>query len=203
MNQAFSFFLSTLRDKNTSRAAFRRTAHVIADLLAQQAALHLKTKTIEIETPLQKTTGVAWQAPIMVVPILRSGLALLPSFLKLFEEASVGVIGLKRDEKTHNAHLYYANIPPIKNPMNIIIIDPMLATGGTSCQTVQALIEKGALEHLILFVSIVSAPEGMKALSTAYPHITIITAAVDDRLNDNKYILPGLGDFGDRYFGTE
>lgn len=203
MNQAYAHFVSILRNKNTSRAAFRRTAHIVADLLAQETALHLQTKNIPIETPLQKTMGSAWQAPIMVVPILRSGLALMPSFLNFFEEASIGIIGLKRDETTHIARLYYANLPPIVNPMNIIIIDPMLATGGTACQTVQVLRDKGAVEKMIIFACIVSAPEGIAALHDKFPDVTIITAARDERLNDNKFIVPGVGDFGDRYFGTE
>lgn len=203
MNQAFDYYLSILRNKNTPRAQFRRTAHILAGLLAQQTALHLKTKKIELNTPLQKTTGTAWQAPIMLVPVLRSGIALMPAFLEFFEDASVGVIGLKRDEKTHQAHLYYINMPSVTPPLHAIILDPMLATGGTACQVVTALLERGIDQNMIIFVGIVSAPEGIKALKDTYPHVKIITAACDERLNDEKFIVPGLGDFGDRYFGTE
>ena len=128
---------------------------------------------------------------------------MLSSFLTYFPNAFVGVVGLKRDEKTAIAHQYYCNIPPISDDMNIMIIDPMLATGGTSIATIQLLRDHGARDKQIYFVCMISAPEGIKAITQAAQDVTIITAITDEQLNDKKFIMPGLGDFGDRYFGTE
>jgi len=203
MNQAINYYLTILRNKETARCAFRQAAHQIADLLAQEAANHLKVRTITVQTPLAQASGIVYDDPQVIVPILRSGITMLPSFLRYFCDSRVGVVGLKRDEKTAIAKKYYSNIPPIDAQTQIIIIDPMIATGGTAIETLALLKEKGAIESQILFVSIVSSPEGIKIIKTSYPEVTIITASCDDGLNDKKYIVPGLGDFGDRYFGSE
>jgi len=203
MNNAINIFLTKLRNKKTSRADFRQAAHALSAMLAYETALHVKTQKCSIETPIQRAEGTCLETPILIIPILRSGITMLPAFLDVFTDAVVGVVGLKRDEKTAIAHLYYQNIPAITANTQIIIIDPMLATGGTSCDTVQLLLEKGANPDAIIFTSIVSSPEGVDVLQTTYPKVKLITASVDEKLNDKKYIVPGLGDFGDRYFGTE
>jgi len=203
MNKAINLYLTLLRNKKTEQCKFQRTAHIVADLLAQQALLHLNTKSISIDTPIAKTTGIELTDEIVLVAILRSGITMLPAFLHYFPGASIGIIGLKRDEKTAEAHLYYQNLPPLAKNLQIIIIDPMLATGGTGIITISLLCERTIQQNKILFVSIVSAPEGIKKINNAFPGVTIITAAEDEKLNAKKFIVPGLGDFGDRYFGTE
>jgi len=202
MNQAIELYLTKLRDKNTNRCKFQKAAHSISDLLAQQALLHLKTKTVSIQTPIAPTTGIELTDEIVLVPILRSGITMVPAFLNYFPGAAIGVVGLKRDEKTAIAHLYYNNLPPLNKYQQIIILDPMIATGGTAVETLKLLKENGIHEDKILFVAIVSAPEGINTILTSFPGITIITASEDEKLNDKKLIVPGLGDFGDRYFGT-
>jgi len=203
MNQAMNYYMSILRSKETTRPLFRETAHRLADLLAAEVAKILPTKSISVQTPFANTQGVEYAGPHLIVPVLRSGIAMLPSFLNYFPDAYVGVVGLKRDEKTAIAHQYYCNIPPISDAMSIMIIDPMLATGGTSIATIQLLRDHGARDKQIYFVCMISAPEGIKAVNLAAKEVTILTAITDERLNDKKFNLPGLGDFGDRYFGTE
>ncbi len=203
MNQAMNYYMSILRAKETTRSLFRDAAHRLADLLAAEVAKQLPTKMVTVQTPFEKAKGIAYAGPQLIVPVLRSGIAMLPSFLSYFPDAYVGVVGLKRDEKTAIAHQYYCNIPPISDDMSIMIIDPMLATGGTSISTIQLLRDQGARDKQIYFVCMISAPEGIKAVTQAAPEVTIITAITDEKLNDKKFILPGLGDFGDRYFGTE
>lgn len=139
----------------------------------------------------------------MVVPILRSGLAMLPAFLSVFPEATVGVVGLQRDEKTAIAAWYYHHLPQFDNKTQIIIIDPMIATGGTAVETIAYLMEHGASTEHILMVSIISAPEGIRNIHEHFPAVRIICAAHDVGLTKDKRITPGLGDFGDRYFGTK
>lgn len=203
MNQVMNYYMSILRSQETNRRLFRMAAHRLADLLAAEVAKQLPTKTVSVQTPLAKAEGIEYAGPHLIVPVLRSGIAMLSSFLNYFPDAFVGVVGLKRDEKTAIAHQYYCNIPPISDDMNIMIIDPMLATGGTSIATIQLLRDHGARDKQIYFVCMISAPEGIKAITQAAKDVTIITAITDEKLNDKKFIMPGLGDFGDRYFGTE
>lgn len=203
MEQIKKIFLTILRDKNTSRAEFRRTADTISHLLAHEAATHIETQEINIQTPITKATGITFKPPIVLVPILRSGITMLHAFLSYFLDAKIGVVGLKRDEKTAQAHLYYNNMPPMEKNSKVIILDPMIATGGTGIETLNILKNKGIEEKNIIFASIICAPEGIKEIADKFPHIKILTATIDEKLNQEKFIVPGLGDFGDRYFGTE
>jgi len=203
MEKAKTIFLSILRDKNISRAKFRETARRLAEIIAHETLEHIETKTIPIETPIAPAQGVAIKPHIVLIPILRSGITMLEPFLDYFTKATVGVVGLKRDEKTAIAHMYYNNVPPIPDNHKIIILDPMIATGGTAVSTLEILKERGIKEENIIFASIICAPEGLQNIRSEFPKITILTAGIDDQLNKDKFIIPGLGDFGDRYFGTE
>lgn len=194
--------LTILRDKNTGATDFRKAADDLAMILASETVHCLEKQKISIQTPLAKTTGHKIKSNIVIVPILRAGLALLPAFLKTFPDASVGFIGLKRDEKTYEANLYYKNIPKISAKDNVIILDPMLATGGSLVEAIKILLAGGAKENKIIYIGVVSAPEGLANLKKHFPKVKTIIAAHDQNLNKNKYILPGLGDFGDRYFKT-
>ncbi|MFC1845529.1 uracil phosphoribosyltransferase [Candidatus Dependentiae bacterium] len=203
MEHAKQIFMTILRDKKTSRPKFRQASNRLANILAHEAAAHLSVKKTSIETPIDSATGITFANPIVLVPILRSGITLLHAFLHYFENATVGVVGLKRDEETAQAHWYYENLPPLTGKEQIIILDPMIATGGTGVETLRKLKEHGITQDRILFVSVVCAPEGLEAIRAEFPDIKIITVAIDDHLNAKKFIVPGLGDFGDRYFGTE
>lgn len=196
-----NIYLSQLRNKNCERDAFRRAAHQISHLLAHDTLAHLETSSYNLETPLSSTTGTWIPYPITLVPILRSGMAMLPVFLQYFPFASVGVMGLKRDEKTAIAHQYYCNMPPLTDEHRVIILDPMIATGGTAVATLDIITEQLPGDQ-ITFVSIISAPAGVTAIQEKHHTVHLIIAGQDPELNDKKYIIPGLGDFGDRYFGT-
>lgn len=192
--------LTTLRNRKTKTAEFRKAADDLAMILANETAYYLSEQETTVQTPLAKTTGYKIKDKIILTPILRAGLALLPEFLKTFTDASVGFIGLKRDEKTYKAKLYYKNIPKISLKDNVIILDPMLATGGSLVKAIKILTNSGAKEEKIIYVGVVSAPEGLANLKKYFPKVRTIIAAHDKKLNKDKYIIPGLGDFGDRYF---
>ena len=195
--------ISNLRNKKSDTALFRSASDKIANFLAQEASTFVKIKKVPISTPIAKTVGYASAQNVVLIPILRAGLALLPAFLYYFEKAKVGFIGLKRDEKTFEPHEYYKNIPKIKENDRVILLDPMLATGGSAVASVKILNKIGVKESQILCVFLISAPQGLKNLTTKYPGIKLIVAIKDKTLNKNMYIVPGLGDFGDRYFGTD
>lgn len=197
-----NLLLTTLRNKKTDIAQYRETAEKLALYLAGQTAKLLEKKEIKIETPIENTIGFTLKNDIVLVPILRSALALLPSFMKYYPYAKVGFVGLKRDEKTAIANLYYKNIPEIKKTDDIIILDPMIATGGSACDTIKIIKNMGIKEDKIIFVAVIGATDGINRVKKTFPKIKIICAQVDKKLNKNKYIIPGLGDFGDRYFGT-
>ena len=180
--------LTVLRNRKTGTKEFRRSADKVARELATKA-----------KRELSKRKGVR---AIVLVPVLRSGLALLPAFLSVFPEASVGFIGLKRDEKTFKPKNYYQHLPPFSKKDTVLVLDPMLATGGSACATITALTESGAHENNIMFVGVISAPEGITAIEHQFPKATLFVATRDKKLDKRKYIVPGLGDFGDRYFGT-
>jgi len=203
MEKAKKIFLTVLRNKNITRPEFRETADTLSHLLANEAMTHIETKTINVETPIKKTTGIALKPSVLLVPILRSGITMVHPFLHYFKDAKIGVVGLKRDEETAQANLYYNNIPPIKTDDQVIILDPMIATGGTGIETLKILTGMGIPQKNIIFASIVCSPEGIEAIKSQFPDITILTAGIDEKLNKDKFIVPGLGDFGDRYFGTE
>lgn len=193
--------LTILRDKKTTTEAFRRHADVVSKVLLIEALKELHLKDKDIETPLSSFTGHEFADDVVVVPVLRAGLAMLTALRELLPTMSVGFIGLERDEKTAIAREYYKKIPKIFSTHIVLVIDPMLATGGSMDDTITAVKQKGATR--IVGVSIVSAPEGLARVTKMHPEVPIFTSALDERLNDKAYIVPGLGDFGDRYFGTE
>lgn len=196
-------FLTQLRNKKSSRAEFRAAALKLSHLLAQEAMTLVDIKKVSVQTPLTKTNGAVLDKSIILVPILRSGIALLPAFLYYFENAKVGFIGLKRDEKTALAQEYYRNLPKINKQDLVLLLDPMLATGGSSVDTIKILLNQGVTQENIIAVFLISAPEGIKNLQEKYPKIRLVIGVQDKSLNNKKYILPGIGDFGDRFFGTD
>jgi len=204
MEQSKAILMTILRNKQTPIDQFRDSAHQLALIMAQETTTYLPTKSQTITTPLEAPfNGTTWAQPVTLIPILRSGLALLPAFLQYFPNANVGVVGLKRDEATAIAHWYYKNIPPIPSQSMVIILDPMLATGGSALATLDMLTSLNIKQKQIIFAGIISSQEGINAVKKAYPDITVIIADCDPALNQAKYIVPGLGDFGDRFFGTE
>ena len=191
--------LTRLRDETMEPATFRTLAYRVGLLLALEATRDLATEDRVINTPMEKHTGRVLAQPLAVIPILRAGLGMLQPFTDLFPDVSVGYVGLERDHTTAVARSYYQKLPPLKGK-RVLIVDPMLATGGSAIHALNTVHAAGATE--ISLVCIVAAPEGVKAVETAYPNIAIFTAAMDRELNEKKYILPGLGDFGDRLYGT-
>jgi len=191
--------LTRLRDRATPPAAFRILAYQVSLLLALEATRDLTTRDQVVETPLEKIVGRVLAKPLAVVPILRAGLGMVQPFTELFPDVSVGYVGLERDHVTAVARSYYQKLPPLAGK-RVIVVDPMLATGGSAVQALDVLRAEGATE--LFLVCIVSAPEGVRAVEAAHPSVPIFTAALDRELNAKKYILPGLGDFGDRLYGT-
>ncbi len=192
--------LSRLRDKNTDPKRFRELVREIAALLAYEATADLLTVPRELETPLAKVTGAELQEKIGLVPILRAGLGMVEGFWELMPSAEVWHIGLYRDEHTLKPVEYYNKLPVEPTVSVCLILDPMLATGGSATATANVLKRWGVKK--IKFVGLIGAPEGIKAMQTAHPDIPIYLAAIDDHLNERAYIVPGLGDAGDRQFGT-
>jgi len=191
--------LTHLRDKTTKPATFRTLSQQIGVLLAIEATRDLPTKSVPIETPLEPMDGTVLGQGLVVVPILRAGLGMLQPYTDLFPNVSVGYVGLERDHETAVARSYYCKLPPMAGK-RVLCVDPMLATGGSAAQALSVLKENGATD--LRLVTIVSAPEGITAVESAHPDVPIITAVVDRELNASSYILPGLGDFGDRLYGT-
>jgi len=192
--------LSRLRDKNTEPKKFRELVREIAALLAYEATADLLIIPRELETPLEKMTGAELKEKIGLVPILRAGLGLVEGFWELMPSAEVWHIGLYRDEHTLRPVEYYNKLPLEPTVSVCLILDPMLATGGSAIATADVLKRWGVKK--IKFVGLIGAPEGIKAMQTAHPDIPIYLAAIDDHLNERAYIVPGLGDAGDRQFGT-
>lgn len=193
--------LSILRDRETSTRDFKQLVSEIATLMAYEATQDLATEPVEIETPLERMTGrqVAGKK-LTLVPILRAGLGMVDGIAQLIPSARVGHIGLYRDHDTLKPVDYYFKIPAAEPERDFYVLDPMLATGGSAVAAVAALKEAGA--RRIRFLSIVAAPEGVRRMLETHPEVPIFTAALDRQLNDIGYILPGLGDAGDRLFGT-
>lgn len=191
--------LTHLRDKTTKPVLFRTLSYQISLLLALEATRDLATVEKPIETPLEKMQGRVLAKPLVVVPILRAGLGMLQPFHDVFPDVSVGYVGLERDHQTAVARSYYCKLPPLAGA-RVLVVDPMLATGGSAVQALTLVKEHGATE--LGFVCIVAAPEGVATLQAAHPEVPIHAGAVDRQLNERKYILPGLGDFGDRLYGT-
>ena len=192
--------ITHLRDHTTKPATFRTLTHQLSLLLAIESTADLPTEAKAIETPLEKMTGrVLTHQPFVVVPILRAGLSMVQPFTDMFPDVSVGYIGLERDHMTAVARSYYCKLPPLAGK-RVFVIDPMLATGGSAANALTVVKENGAINPTL--VCIVCAPEGVAEVEQHHPGATIHTAALDRTLNDKKYILPGLGDFGDRLYGT-
>src|SRR3984957_571243 len=192
--------LTRLRDKRTQPQEFRRLLGEIAALMLYEATRSFAVKKTYVETPLARTNGFQLEREVVLVPVLRAGLGMLDSILQLIPHARVGFIGLKREETTLRAQFYHKSLPKNLGDFEVILIDPMLATGGSSVAALDLLVEQGA-KH-IRMVNLVAAPEGIRVVQTSYPRLPIFTAAVDKKLNGRGYIIPGLGDAGDRLFGT-
>jgi uracil phosphoribosyltransferase len=192
--------LISLRDSRTDPERFRQLAGRISVLLAAEALRELPTINDTVSTPLGPAHGQRLNTDVVLVPVLRAGLGMLPGMLELVPGARVGHIGLQRDEVTALASRYYSKLPPGLDDSYVLMIDPMLATGGSAVAALELLRSAGA-RHIRL-VCIVAAPEGIAAVEKAYPNIPIYTPVIDERLNEHKFIVPGLGDFGDRLYGT-
>ena len=192
--------LVSLRDKRTTSDHFRRAATRISVLLAAEAMRSVPTTEVIVETPLGPAAGRQLAPDVVVVPVLRAGLGMLDAVFELVPDARVGHIGLQRDEMTAVASRYYSKLPPRLDTSYVLMIDPMLATGGSAVAALDVLKAAGARD--IRIVCIVAAPEGLALLQDRHPEVAVYTPAVDRKLNEQKYIVPGLGDFGDRLYGT-
>jgi len=192
--------LTRLRDPDCPTQEFRQRVRRISSLMVPQVTADLETRTVQCNTPLEITSGTEIVRPVILVPILRAGLGFLDGFLDLIPQAAVAHIGLARNEKTLEPEAYYLRHPTLLSESELILLDPMLATGGSAVHAVKTLREAGAKR--IRFVCLLAAPEGIAALGDAYPDVPVFTASVDRCLNERGYILPGLGDAGDRLFGT-
>lgn len=194
--------VTLIRDKNTPCKEFRELISEISMLMCYEATRDLPLKEIEIETPMTVTRSkIISGRKLAFVPILRAGLGMCDGMLALVPAAKVGHIGMYRDPETHIPHEYYCKLPADIEERDVILLDPMLATGGSAIDAVHAVKKRNP--RSIKFVCIIAAPEGIEALTAAHPDVQIYAAARDERLNENKYILPGLGDAGDRIFGTK
>ena len=191
--------LAQLRAEDTAPPVFRTLAKRLALTLALEAIRDLPTTETAVRTPLEETTGRVI-GDLVAVPILRAGLGMLEAVTELFPEVAVGYIGLERDEASLEPQSYYRKLPPVEG-RHVLVLDPMLATGGSGSAATSAVREGGP--RSIRFVCVVAAPEGIKRMEADHPDVPIFTAAIDRQLNERGYIVPGLGDFGDRLFGTE
>lgn len=191
-----------IRRKDTGTKDFRQTISEIAQLICYEATRDLELSDVEIETPICKTTVKELKGKKMaIVPILRAGLGMVDGMLSLIPAAKVGHIGLYRDPETHEPVEYYCKLPADCDEREVFVVDPMLATGGSSVAAIQMLKDKGCKK--IHFMCIIAAPEGVKRMQEAHPDVDMYIGALDDHLNENAYIVPGLGDAGDRIFGTK
>lgn len=192
--------LARLRDRDTPTPVFRALIEELGAFLAYEATRGLPTHDARVVTPLIETTAQRIATRPVVAPVLRAGLGLLPGFLDVIDDAVVAHLGFYRDPESFLPVPYYANVPPQLEDRHVFVLDPMLATGNSAVAAVDALVERGA-RHLT-FVCVIAAPEGVEHLRRAHPNVAIVTAAVDAGLNDHAYIVPGLGDAGDRMFGS-
>ncbi len=192
--------LTILRDAKTGTAEFRRHAGIVSTVMLIEATRTLRTEPRSVQTPLAMATGRILTDNLVVVPVLRAGLAMMVAAQDLLIDVPVGFLGLERDENTAVAREYYQKFPASLADSHALILDPMLATGGSLDDTITAVKRRGGRD--IALVCIVAAPEGIERISSAHPDVVLYTACVDSHLNERKYIVPGLGDFGDRYFGT-
>jgi uracil phosphoribosyltransferase len=191
--------LAGLRDRTTDPEQFRVLARNVITLLLYEATLDLPARPGKVMTPLREADALMIEREVVAIPVLRAGLGLLPPVLELLPRVSVGYIGLERDEKTAVARIYYNKLPKLEGKVPLLL-DPMLATGGSASQALDLIKESGGED--VRFVCVVAAPEGVRVVQEKHPEVHIYTAALDEGLNDRAYIVPGLGDFGDRLFGT-
>jgi uracil phosphoribosyltransferase len=192
--------ITHLRDRTTKPATFRTLAYQLTLMLAIDATRDLQTEEKAIETPLEPTTGrVLAHQPIVVVAILRAGVSMVQPFLDIFPDISVGYVGLERDHVTAVARNYYCKLPPLKG-RRVLVVDPMLASGGSASQAIDVVKQNGAVAPRL--VCIIAAPEGVAEVARHHPDASVHVGVLDRALNARKYILPGLGDFGDRLYGT-
>lgn len=192
--------ISLLRDKKTALKEFRELVEEITLLMSYEVTRHFSLRPIELETPLGLTRGQILKKQVILIPVLRAGLGMVKGMLKLLPTAKVGHIGLYRDPEVLKPVEYYAKLPDNLEESSLIVLDPMLATGGSLVAVIDILKKKGALE--ISVVVLIAAPEGIKNLSQAHPDVPVFIGALDSHLNDHGYIVPGLGDAGDRLYGT-
>lgn len=193
--------LTNLRNKNTDTKLFRESLNEIAGLMVYEATKHLKLKEITVETPIQKTNAKVLDKPVTLVPILRAGLGMIDGILQLLPNAKVGHLGVYRNEETLKPVYYYAKMPSNVSESQVFVTDPMLATGGSIIYTIDYLKEKGVKD--ITLLCIIGAPEGIQKVVEKHPDVDLYIASIDEGLNENAYIYPGLGDAGDRIFGTK
>tara|TARA_B100000427_G_scaffold327797_1_gene339361 strand:- start:1179 stop:1799 length:621 start_codon:yes stop_codon:yes gene_type:complete len=193
--------LTILRNKNTSNSLFRQTMNEISYLIAAEVLKHLEFKKTNIQTPLKKTNGLSLKCDPIIIPILRAGLGLVEGFVKFLPNVEKGHIGLYRDEQTYQPVEYLCKLPKVKNKI-VLILDPMLATGNSSSAAIDLVKNKGVKIKNIKLISLLAAPEGIKNLKNKQKQLHIFTCSIDKNLNKKKFIVPGLGDAGDRYMGT-
>jgi uracil phosphoribosyltransferase len=195
--------IAQLRNVESETKQFRLVSEKIGDLLVNKVVSCLPSKTVEIETPLTKCSAEVLESQVELVSIMRSGDALLETFIKHFPEANISKFLIQRDEKTAEPNFKYMKVSPeINSGKQVIITEPMIATGGTLAMVISLLKEKGVHEENVIIASICVAPEGLVSLYQKFPKIKVVMTALDEKLNEKKFIVPGLGDFGDRYFGT-
>jgi uracil phosphoribosyltransferase len=192
--------LARLRDQQTQPQEFRRLLGKIASLMIYEATRDFAVKKITVQTPLAPARGFQLEREVVLVPVLRAGLGMLDAILQLIPRARVGFIGLKREETTLQAQFYHKSFPKNLGGAEVVLIDPMLATGGSAVAALDLLAEQGA-KHIRL-VNVVAAPRGIRAVQKNHPRVLIFTGAIDEKLNERGFIVPGLGDAGDRLFGT-
>jgi uracil phosphoribosyltransferase len=192
--------LVSLRDRTTRPSHFRRLAHRLSLVMVLEATRTLPMRLARVETPLEPAEGEALDRDLVIVPVLRAGLGMVDAALDLFPHARVGHIGLARDEQTAIASRYYTRLPQDVSRSTVLIVDPMLATGGSAVSAIALVKESGATD--VRLVCLIAAPEGVAAVDAAHGDVPIFTPVVDRELNAQKFILPGLGDFGDRLYGT-
>jgi len=194
--------MTFIRDKSNKSKAFRELVDEITILVTAEATKDLPLKIVETETPLTKTTTKILDVmDVVIVPILRAGLGMVNGVTKLIPNAKIGYVGSERDHETHRPVDYYFKVPAPSENQFYLVVDPMLATGGTAIATVEKLKNMGA--ETIKFICLIAAPEGVTSFSESHPEVDVYSAALDEKLNSQKYIVPGLGDAGDRLFGTE
>ena len=192
--------VTILRDKNTDSETFRAALQRVSNILAVELSKEFRLTETEVETPLEKTQGAKLTHDIILVPVLRAGLGMVNGFLQIIPEAKVGHIGLQRDEETLKPIEYYYKVPKHLETAEVVMLDPMLATGGSASEALKYLKKRGATK--LVFACLVAAPEGIDKIKSEHPDVKIYAAALDRQLNSKGYILPGLGDAGDRTFGT-